>query len=278
MKKIFFITTIIIIFGCSNESAKNQSQNLISLFVITEDLEVGNNRVVLSVLDDQGQTITENLRFSLKKLGSNKITKIEEINTSFWPPKRNVFVTYINFQETGYWEFIVNRDKETAKAAVNVLENSSTLSIGDTVEPIITPSINDFEISKITTDIDADKNLYQYSLDDALKQNKPILLSFSTPGLCVTGACAPQMEELKKISNSNNDVIIIHVEIWKNFDEVMKKGDLSVGVLNDSVQKFNIKTEPWTFLINSKGIVKNRYQGFVESKEIKLDLSKLDFN
>ena len=97
MKKIFFITTIIIIFGCSNESAKNQSQNLISLFVITEDLEVGNNRVVLSVLDDQGQTITENLRFSLKKLGSNKITKIEEINTSSWPPKRNVFVTNINF-------------------------------------------------------------------------------------------------------------------------------------------------------------------------------------
>jgi len=111
-----------------------------------------------------------------------------------------------------------------------------------------------------------------------IKEKKPILLSFSTPGLCVTGACAPQMEELKKISNSNNDVIIIHVEIWKNFDEVMKKGDLSVGVLNDSVQKFNIKTEPWTFLINSKGIVKNRYQGFVESKEIKLDLSKLDFN
>ena len=86
------------------------------------------------------------------------------------------------------------------------------------------------------------------------------------------------MEELKKISNSNNDVIIIHVEIWKNFDEVMKKGDLSVGVLNDSVQKFNIKTEPWTFLINSKGIVKNRYQGFVESKEIKIDLGKSDFN
>lgn len=278
MKKKFFIIILLMIFGCSNESEKIENKNLISLFIITEDLELGNNRIVLSVLDNKGQTITDNLRFSFKKLGSNKTNEIKEIAVSFWPPKRNVFVTNINFNKTGYWEFIVNRDNETAKAAVNVLENSSTLSIGDTVEPIITPSINDFEISKITTDIDADKNLYQYSLDDALKQKKPILLSFSTPGLCVTGACAPQMEELKKISNSNNDLIIIHVEIWKNFDEVMKKGDLSVGVLNDSVQKFNIKTEPWTFLINSKGIVKNRYQGFVESKEIKLDLSKSDFN
>ncbi|MED5283471.1 MAG: thioredoxin family protein [Chloroflexota bacterium] len=275
MKKIFLITILIIIFGCSNETAKNETQNLLSLFIITEDLEIGNNRVVLSVLDEKGQTITENLKFSFKKLESNKITKIEEINTSFWPPKRNVFVTKINFEEPGYWEFIVNRDQETAKATVNVLENSSTLSVGDTVEPIYTPSINDFEISKISTDIKADRNLYKYSLENALKLKKPILLSFSTPGLCVTGACAPQLEELKKISSSDNDVIIIHVEIWKNFDEIMKKGDLSVGILNDAVQKFNIKTEPWTFLINSNGKVNNRYQGFVESKEIKLELSKL---
>ena len=76
MKKIFLITILIIIFGCSNETAKNETQNLLSLFIITEDLEIGNNRVVLSVLDEKGQTITENLKFSFKKLESNKITKI----------------------------------------------------------------------------------------------------------------------------------------------------------------------------------------------------------
>ena len=58
----------------------------------------------------------------------------------------------------------------------------------------------------------------------------------------------------------------------------MKKGDLSVGVLNESVRKFNIKTEPWTFLINAEGIVKNRYQGYVESNEIILELSRLQSN
>ena len=232
----------------------------------------------MSVLDNKGQTITDNLRFSFKKLGSNKTNEIKEIAVSFWPPKRNVFVTNINFNKTGYWEFIVNRENETAKATVNVLENSETLSVGDTVEPIYTPSLSDFEISNITTDINPEKKLYLFNLEHALNQKKPILLSFSTPGLCVTGACAPQLEELKKISSLNNDVIIIHVEIWKNFDEVMKKGDLSVGVLNESVRKFNIKTEPWTFLINAEGIVKNRYQGYVESNEIILELSRLQSN
>ncbi len=278
MKKKIFIIILLMIFGCSNESEKIENKNLISLFIITEDLELGNNRVVLSVLDNKGQTITDNLRFSFKKLGSNKTNEIKEITVSFWPPKRNVFVTNINFNETGYWEFIVNRENETAKATVNVLENSETLSVGDTVEPIYTPSLSDFEISNITTDINPEKKLYLFNLEHALNQKKPILLSFSTPGLCVTGACAPQLEELKKISSLNNDVIIIHVEIWKNFDEVMKKGDLSVGVLNESVRKFNIKTEPWTFLINAEGIVKNRYQGYVESNEIILELSRLQSN
>ena len=278
MKKKFFIIILLMIFGCSNESEKIENKNLISLFIITEDLELGNNRIVLSVLDNKGQTITDNLRFSFKKLGSNKTNEIKEIAVSFWPPKRNVFVTNINFNETGYWEFIVNRENETAKATVNVLENSETLSVGDTVEPIYTPSLSDFEISNITTDINPEKKLYLFNLEHALNQKKPILLSFSTPGLCVTGACAPQLEELKKISSLNNDVIIIHVEIWKNFDEVMKKGDLSVGVLNESVRKFNIKTEPWTFLINAEGIVKNRYQGYVESNEIILELSRLQSN
>jgi len=278
MKKKIFIIILLMIFGCSNESEKIENKNLISLFIITEDLELGNNRIVLSVLDNKGQTITDNLRFSFKKLGSNKTNEIKEIAVSFWPPKRNVFVTNINFNKTGYWEFIVNRENETAKATVNVLENSETLSVGDTVEPIYTPSLSDFEISNITTDINPEKKLYLFNLEHALNQKKPILLSFSTPGLCVTGACAPQLEELKKISSLNNDVIIIHVEIWKNFDEVMKKGDLSVGVLNESVRKFNIKTEPWTFLINAEGIVKNRYQGYVESNEIILELSRLQSN
>ncbi len=109
MKKFFFITTIIIIFGCSNESAKNQSQNLISLFVITEDLEVGNNRVVLSVLDDQGQTITENLRFSLKKLGSNKITKIEPITVV---SPSGPYIVVADYSTTTYDDNVVEYGEE----------------------------------------------------------------------------------------------------------------------------------------------------------------------
>ena len=56
----------------------------------------------------------------------------------------------------------------------------------------------------------------------------------------------------------------------------MNTGDFSVGNLNESVQLFGLTSEPWTFLINNNGFVENRYQGFVDYKELKKDLSKIN--
>ena len=56
----------------------------------------------------------------------------------------------------------------------------------------------------------------------------------------------------------------------------MNSGDFSQGILNKSVEAFGITSEPWTFLINEEGIVKNRYQGYVDSKELREDLVKIN--
>ncbi|MEC7837379.1 MAG: thioredoxin family protein [Chloroflexota bacterium] len=268
MKKLILIFLFSILVNCSTAS----QENLISLFVITEDLELGENRVVLTILDENGNTLTNDLKFYYKKIEAKTKQEIKNKTISNWPPNRKVFITKIDFDEIGYWEIIVEAGSKKAKATINIKENSKTLSIGESIEPIFTPSLSDYNLSEITTDINPNTNLYQYSLDKALLEQKPIFITFSTPGLCVTGTCSPQLEELKKISNNYNEVIIIHVEIWKNFKEVMQKGDLSLGILNESVKTFGIETEPWTFLISKGGIVKNRYQGFVEYKELEKDL------
>jgi len=270
MKKIILMSLfcLSLLVNCSTDT----QENYMSLFVITEDLELGENRVVLTTLDSNGNTITKDLKFYYKKLEGEKKQEIINKAISNWPPNRKVFITKIDFDEIGYWEIIVESEKEKAKATINIKEKSKTLSIGESVEPLFTPSLSNYNISDITTDVNPNRNLYQYSLDKALLEQKPIFITFSTPGLCVTGTCSPQLEELKKISTNYNEVIIIHVEIWKNFKEVMQKGDLSLGILNESVKTFGIETEPWTFLINQDGIVKNRYQGFVEYKELEKDL------
>ena len=63
MRKIIFIFLISIFLNCSSDIQKN----FISLFVITEELEIGDNRVVLTALDENGNTLTNDLRFFLRK-------------------------------------------------------------------------------------------------------------------------------------------------------------------------------------------------------------------
>lgn len=267
MRKIIFLLFISIFINCSTDS----KDNLLSLFVITEELEVGENRVVLTVLDENGKTLTNGLKFYFREFGNEKKTEITSKNISNWPPNRKVFVTNINFDKVGYWEFLVESSNGGAKATINVKEDSKTLGVGDSIDPIYTPSLDKYKISDITTDINPNPDFYSYSLDSALLEGKPFFITFSTPGLCVTGTCSPQLEELKEISKFYDEAIIIHVEIWQNFKEVMQKGDSSLGILNDSVKKFGIETEPWTFLIDEDGMIIKRYQGFVEFSELQKD-------
>ena len=276
IKKILLI--VFIFFSCSNESNNIESNpENISLFVITEDIVVGENRVLFTVLDKEGNNISQNLKFSLKKLNLEESIIIEDYELINWPGKRTVFKTNINFDTAGYWEIISHHRNSKASGVIDVKEKSNTLSVGENISSIKTPSLREKEINELSTDINPNENLYKYSLDEALSKNIPIILSFSTPGLCVTATCAPQLSELKSLSNDYEEkIIIIHIEIWENFKEVMNSGDFSVGILNKSVEAFGITSEPWTFLINKEGIVKNRYQGYVDSKELKEDLVKIN--
>ena len=90
IKKILLI--VFIFFSCSNESNNIESNpENISLFVITEDIAVGENRVLFTVLDKEGNNISQNLKFSLKKLNHEESISIEDYELINWPGKRIVF-------------------------------------------------------------------------------------------------------------------------------------------------------------------------------------------
>ncbi|NCG35749.1 MAG: thioredoxin fold domain-containing protein [Dehalococcoidales bacterium] len=274
MSKKILLLLLLIILSCSSSP---ESSNYNSLFIITEDISIGENRVSFALLDQEGESIVENVDFFYKKIDEENPKIIDSTNITKWPNNKSVFTSYLYFQSEGYWEIYAEYEENITKATIEVKEYSNTLSVGSYIDPINTPSINDNKIEDISTDIKPDLDLYTYTLSQALKEKKPILLSFSTPGLCVTATCGPQLEELKLVKNNNKDnLIVIHVEVWKNFKEIMSKGDLSIGKVNKSVEKFGINTEPWTFLINKDGLVLNRYQGYVSSNEMEKDLNSIN--
>tara|TARA_B110000438_G_scaffold73729_1_gene73858 strand:- start:2121 stop:2957 length:837 start_codon:yes stop_codon:yes gene_type:complete len=274
MIKKILLSLLLIILSCSSSP---EYSNYSSLFIITEDISIGENRVAFALIDEEGISIVENVDFFYKKIDEENSKIIESTNITEWPNSKSVFTSYLYFESEGFWEIYAEHEGNLNKATVEVKLESYTLSVGSYIDPIKTPSLKDYKIEDISTDINPDSDLYTYTLSEALEEKKPILLSFSTPGLCVTATCAPQLDELKHIKNRNkDDLIVIHIEVWKNFKEIMSKGDLSIGKVNKSVEKFGINTEPWTFLINKDGLVVNRYQGYVSSTEMEKDLNSIN--
>ena len=270
-KVILLIILIFITISCGN------NDKFISVFLITNEINLGQNRIALSIIDSEGTSLKENIELSYKKLDKENRKKIENFNVVKWPNDKYVLVTNINFPSEGYWE-IYAKDKHnnlTNKATLLVKTNSKIPFIGDKISDIKTPNTNLADINSITTDPTPYEIFYKYSLDDALNLDKPIVIFFNTPGLCQTGICTPQIIEMKKLYEDFSDsLIFIHVEIWSNFEEIKKEGNLSVGIVNKAVESFGLEDEPWTFLINSNGFLVERYQGFTNYEEIKKDVLK----
>lgn len=121
----------------------------------------------------------------------------------------------------------------------------------------------DGDLSKVTSYRYPDPRMYQYSFADALKKGKPILLEFATPGHCTQ--CDQQLQLLKVMLNKYGDrVIFLHMDQYYN---------------PEAYTAFEVRGEPWTFLIGADRKVKMVYPGRILYQEIDsalADLTKAD--
>ncbi len=108
------------------------------------------------------------------------------------------------------------------------------------------------DMAKITSYRYPDPRMYQISFDDALKQGKPIVLEFATPGHCTQ--CDKQLQLLKVMMNKyEGKVLFLHMDQYYN---------------PEAYDAFQVRGEPWTFIIDGKGIVRVVYPGRILYQEI----------
>jgi len=115
------------------------------------------------------------------------------------------------------------------------------------------------DMSKITSYRYPDPRMYQLSFDDAVKQHKPIVLEFATPGHCTQ--CDKQLQLMKEMMNKyEHQVIFLHMDQYFN---------------PEAYDAFQVRGEPWTFVIDAQGIVKVVYPGRMLYQEIDPVLAEL---
>lgn len=114
-------------------------------------------------------------------------------------------------------------------------------------------------MSKITTYRQPDPRMYQYSLDKALALGKPIVLEFATPGHCTV--CDGQLQILKALMEKyQNQVLVLHMDQYENPEAFIA---------------YRVKGDPWTFVIDSNGIVRFQRAGSLLYGEMEMAIKSV---
>ena len=188
---------------------------------------------------------------------------------------RGVYVAdRVVFDEAGVWQAVMEisgpEDVEvaarTANLAFQVQEQSATLAVGDPVPPSLNPTVRDVQdLKQITTHSPPVPALYQVTVVEALEQEKPFVVAFTTPAFCVSRMCGPVTDVVAQLSEQyDGQANFLHIEPWR-LNEARNEGRL---VPTELMLEWRLPSEPWVFVVDGGGRVAARFEGLVSAEEL----------
>ena len=125
---------------------------------------------------------------------------------------------------------------------------------------IHTPTADDVgDVTEIDTRIPP-SSMHDVDFADVVGK-EPVVLLFATPALCQSRVCGPVVDVAEQVKRDRpDDAAYIHMEIWNQNDP--NKG------AREQVLDYNLRTEPWLFVINSDGTVSTRIEGAFSIDEL----------
>jgi hypothetical protein len=265
-----------------------------SVILVTSDLAVGTNRVSFGLIDRDGMPVrTAQAQVQSVYLppgqDGGEIRQTATAQFQQWPPgERGVYVTTLDFDlpgeateaNPGFWGLQVTTTTEAgvvveAQTAARVAEQSSTPGIGDPAPRSVTPTVRDTDdLSTISSSEIPDPDLYQLSVDQALDSDKPLVVVFASPAFCVSATCGPQVNLVGQVKERHqNEANFIHVEVFVN-PHLIEEGR-PTGGWSPVIDEWGMLSEPWTFVIDSKGLVRAKFEQFTPAEEIEAALLEI---
>lgn len=168
-------------------------------------------------------------------------------------------VPKVDFDRPGPWLAIAmlkgSRGLEASRVpSPVVLRRSSVPGAGDRPPAIHTPTGASVggDLAEIDTRVPPDQ-MHEVDFADALGK-QPIVLVFATPALCQSRVCGPVVDVAQQVADKYGDQAdFIHMEVYN-------ENDAGKGV-RPQLRAFNLQTEPWTFLIDRNGVIRDRIEG-----------------
>jgi hypothetical protein len=241
------------------------------------ELAQGRNRFAIGLIDARSQPVTGgSVKVEFFKLAGNgtaeKRADATAVFRSVGGASKGIWVAPATFPETGAWGAQVGLDSgagdpKVARMNFNVLPKFSAPGYD---EPAVrSVSVTDKDVNGDTSHICSNTPpcaLHSMSIAEALAPGtRPLVLLFATPALCTSATCAPELDAIQQLRSTYSDQAnFIHVEIYQfPFDQQR---------VARTVDEWHLPSDPWTFIVDKGGVVRDRFEGAAPLEEIEPSL------
>ena len=200
---------------------------------------------------------------------------------------RGVYEADVRFEQAGVWTASVTADVRGGEpialdAGFTVKSDPSLPAPGDRALMTENLTVRSKGATPVSIDSRAqsgepipDPALHRWTIADALRQERPVLVLFATPVYCTSQFCGPTAEALATLAETYPDkAVYIHVEIWKRLDPQTGEGEFNEAAA-DWLYRNGDLTEPWLYLIDGDGTIADRWGPLFDVDEVGRALSRL---
>jgi hypothetical protein len=182
-----------------------------------------------------------------------------------------VYVAEVEFDQPGEWRLVavLNKDGDLVSGrmpSVVVDEYPKIPDVGDKAPLPHTPTAGEVaDLGEIDTR-DPHDTMHDADLAEAAGE-KPVVLLFATPALCVSRVCGPVVDVAEQLkSELGDDATFIHSEVYRD-------NDPNAGIL-PQLKEYGLETEPWLFVLDADGNVSTRIEGAFSVEELREAVEK----
>ena len=250
--------------------------------IVSSELGVGPNRVLVSFLDSTGTKPagSPDRTVSVAFRGPGGQTVPTQPTTFIWAIKGvvGVYVLHATFPVAGAWtaDFTTSAPgsaEATIPFGFDVKDRTGVLAPGDPAPAVATPTIAGAggDVAKVSTDPNPVPRLYQTSEADAIAAKKPFVLIFATPKFCQTSTCGPTLEKLKPVAAAHPGLTFINVEPYVLQDvqgQLQPVTDANGFQPAPATLAFKLISEPYVFVIGADGKISSSFELVFSPEEI----------
>ena len=168
-------------------------------------------------------------------------------------------VQKVDFDRPGPWLAIAmlkgEGGLEASRVPSPVVGGSPAVpNVGEKAPVVHTPTAAEVggDLAKIDTRVPPDQ-MHEVDFADVVGK-QPTVLVFATPALCQSRVCGPVVDVAQQVADEyKGKADFIHMEVYNDNDP--GKG------IRPQLRAYGLPTEPWTFLVDRNGVVRDRIEG-----------------